>query len=193
MAESLCDAADIQAGWRVLDVAAGSGNAALAARAAPWTSSSTTSLRCSRGPGARVAEGLPVAFQEGDAEALPFPDASFDAVVSVFGVMFAPDQEHAAPELLRVCRPGGMVALANWTPEGFVGELFRMVGRHVPPPAGLRRRRLGRASPLRELFGDGIPRRFAHARVHLPLRLGRGAGRLLPAAFTARPSRPSRP
>jgi SAM-dependent methyltransferase len=159
VAESLCDAADIQAGWRVLDVAAGSGNATLAAarRGAQAVGVDYVPDLLERGQARAVAEGLAVAFQEADAEALPWPDASFDAVVSVFGVMFAPDQERAASELLRVCRPGGVVALANWTPEGFVGELFRVVGRHVPPPAGLRPpTSWGEPARLRELFGDGI-------------------------------------
>lgn len=85
-----------------------------------------------------AAEGLPVVFREADVQDLPFPDASFDVVLSTYGVMFALDQERAARELARVCRPGGRIVLANWTPEGFIGELFRLVGRYVPPPAGLR-------------------------------------------------------
>ena len=94
---------------------------------------------------------------EGDAESLPFPDASFDAVTSVFGSMFAPDHEQAAAEILRVCRPGGTIALASWTPEGFIGELFRTVGAHVPPPDGVQSPMLwGTEAHLRELFGDGI-------------------------------------
>jgi SAM-dependent methyltransferase len=98
-----------------------------------------------------------VELLEGDAEALPFPDGSFDAVVSVFGVMFAPDQERSARELVRACRPGGRIALANWTPDGFVGELFRVVSRHVPAPAGLRPPPLwGTEARLRELFGAGV-------------------------------------
>jgi SAM-dependent methyltransferase len=159
VAESLCEAADIQAGWRVLDVAAGSGNATLAAarRGALAVGVDYVPALLERGQARAVAEGLAVAFQEGDAEALPWPEASFDAVVSVFGVMFAPHQERAASELLRVCRPGGVVALANWTPEGFVGELFRVVGRHVPPPAGLRPpTSWGEPDRLRELFGDAV-------------------------------------
>jgi SAM-dependent methyltransferase len=157
VAESLCDAADIQAGWRVLDVAAGSGNATLAAarRGAQAVGVDYVPALLERGQARAVAEGLAVAFQEADAEALPWPDASFDAVVSVFGVMFAPDQERAASELLRVCRPGGVVALANWT------RRFR--GRAVPRgrparahPAGLRPPTSWGPHRLRELFGDGI-------------------------------------
>jgi SAM-dependent methyltransferase len=103
------------------------------------------------------AEGLAVELLEGDAEALPFPDASFDAVTSVFGSMFAPDHARAAAELLRVCRPGGTIALASWTPESFIGELFRTVSAHVPPPAGVQSPMLwGTESHLRGLFGDAI-------------------------------------
>jgi ubiquinone/menaquinone biosynthesis C-methylase UbiE len=98
-----------------------------------------------------------VELLEGDAESLPFPDASFDAVTSVFGCMFAPDHAQAAAELLRVCRPGGTIALASWTPQGFIGELFQTVGAHVPPPAGVPAPMLwGSESHLRDLFGDGI-------------------------------------
>ena len=104
-----------------------------------------------------AAEGLEVELVEGDAEALPFPDASFDAVTSVFGSMFAPDHEKAAAELLRVCRPGGTIALVSWTPTGFIGDLFRTTAAHVPPPAGVASPMLwGTEAHLRELFGDGI-------------------------------------
>jgi ubiquinone/menaquinone biosynthesis C-methylase UbiE len=110
-----------------------------------------------RGRERAAAEGLEVEFLEGDAEALPFADASFDAVTSVFGAMFAPDHARAAAELLRVCRPGGRIALASWTPDSFLGELFRTVAVHVPPPAGVRSPMLwGTEAHLRELFGDGI-------------------------------------
>jgi ubiquinone/menaquinone biosynthesis C-methylase UbiE len=159
VAEQLVETADLHAGWHVLDVATGSGNAAIAA----------ARLGCSvvgvdyvpslleRGRERAEAEGLPVLFAEGDAEALPYPDDSFDAVTSVFGSMFAPDHERAAAELTRVCRPGGTIALASWTPDGFVGELFRTVGAHVPPPAGVQSPMLwGTESHLRSLFGDGI-------------------------------------
>ena len=110
-----------------------------------------------RGRARAAAEGLAVAFAEGDAEDLPFPAASFDAVLSTLGAMFAPDQEQAAAELLRVCRPGGKVGLANWTPDGFIGQMFRVTGRYVPPPPGLKPPALwGTEERLRELFGDGV-------------------------------------
>jgi SAM-dependent methyltransferase len=159
VAEHLCDTADLHAGWRVLDVATGSGNAAIAAArhgcSAVGVDYVPTLLETGR---RRVeAEGLDVELIEGDAEALPFPDGSFDAAVSVFGAMFAPDHAQAAAELLRVCRHGGTIALASWTPDGFIGELFRMVAAHVPPPAGLRSPMLwGTEAHLRNLFGDAI-------------------------------------
>jgi ubiquinone/menaquinone biosynthesis C-methylase UbiE len=159
VAEQLCDIADLHAGWRVLDVATGSGNAAIAA----------ARLGCSvvgidyvpalleHGRLRAAAEGLEVELLEGDAESLPFADASFDAVTSVFGSMFAPDHAKTAAELLRVCRPGGTIALASWTPDGFIGELFRTVGAHVPPPAGVPSPMLwGTEGHLRELFADCI-------------------------------------
>ena len=137
----------LQPGARVLDLACGTGNLALlAARAGCVTAGLDLAANLITQARARAAaERLPLAFTEGDAEALPYPDASFDFVVSMFGVMFTPRPERAATEFLRVCRPGGTVALANWTPEGFIGENFRVVGRHVPPPAG-------GVSPL--LWGD---------------------------------------
>jgi SAM-dependent methyltransferase len=159
VAERLCDSADLQAGWRVLDVAAGTGNATLAAarRGCQAVGIDYVPELLERGRARAAAEGLAVELLEGDAEALPFPDGSFDAVVSVFGVMFAPDQERSARELVRACRPGGRIALANWTPDGFVGELFRVVSRHVPAPAGLRPPPLwGTEARLRELFGAGV-------------------------------------
>ena len=97
-----------------------------------------TFRHCSTNPGCRAAaENLAVDYREADAEALPFADASFDNVVSTFGVMFAPNQREAASELIRVCRKGGKIGLANWTPDGFVGQLLKTVGRHVPPPPGI--------------------------------------------------------
>lgn len=159
VAEQLCDSADLHAGWRVLDVATGSGNAAIAAARHGCTAVGIDYVPTllERGRLRAEAEGLDVELLEGDAEALPFPDASFDAVTSVFGSMFAPDHEQAAAELLRVCRPGGTIALANWAPQGFIGDLFRTVGAHVPPPAGVRSPMLwGTESHLRELFGDAI-------------------------------------
>ena len=159
VAEHLCDTADLHAGWRVLDVATGSGNAAIAAARLGCTVVGVdyvpTLLERARERAA--AEGLALELVEGDAESLPFPAASFDAVTSVFGSMFAPEHAQAAAELLRVCRPGGRIALASWTPESFIGELFRTVGAHVPPPAGVFSPMLwGTEEHLRELFGDEV-------------------------------------
>ena len=145
ISELLCDAADLRAGDRVLDVAGGSGNTALAAArlGARVTSLDYVPSLLERAAERAAAEGLAIDLVEGDAQALPFPDASFDAVISVVGVMFAPDQRRAAAELLRVVRPGGTIALASWTPGGFIGGLLRTVGAHVPPPAGLAPRPCG--------------------------------------------------
>ena len=125
--ESLCEALDLRAGQKVLDVAAGNGNVSLAA-ARRWcdvVSTDYVPALLERGRERAAAERLPIDFREADAEALPFADASFDAVVSTFGVMFTPDQDRAAAEMVRVCRPGGKIGLANWTPEGFIGQLFK--------------------------------------------------------------------
>jgi len=153
--ESLCEALDLRSGSKVLDVAAGNGNASLAA-ARRWcdvTATDYVGTLLERARERAEAEHLPIACQEADAENLPFADASFDAVVSTFGVMFTPDQERAAAEMLRVCRPGGKVGLANWTPEGFIGQLFKTIGRHVPPPAGAKSPALwGTQARLDELF-----------------------------------------
>ena len=159
IAERLVQAADLPAGARVLDVAAGSGNASLAAArcGCEVTGLDYVPELLERGRLRAAAEGLPVSFVEGDAEALPYADASFDAVLSVVGVMFAPDQERAAAELVRVCRPGGTIALANWTPASFVGGIFRTVGKHVPPPAGLRPPgQWGTRERLAELIGGAV-------------------------------------
>jgi SAM-dependent methyltransferase len=159
VAEHLCDTADLQAGWRVLDVATGSGNAAIAAarHGCEVVGVDYVPALLDRGRRRADAEGLAVEFVEGDAESLPFADDSFDAVTSVFGSMFAPDHAQAAAELLRVTRPGGTIALASWTPDGFIGELFRTVGAYVPPPAGVQSPMLwGTEAHLRSLFGDGI-------------------------------------
>jgi SAM-dependent methyltransferase len=157
--ELLCEAVDLRPDQRVLDVAAGNGNATVAAarRWAHVTSTDYVPALLDRGRAKAAAERLPVTFQEADAENLPFADGSFDVVLSVFGVMFTPNQERAAEQLLRVCRPGGKIGLANWTPDGFIGQVFRTIGKHVPPPAGVKSPALwGTEGRLRELFGDGI-------------------------------------
>ncbi|CAG0956338.1 hypothetical protein BURK1_00472 [Burkholderiales bacterium] len=155
--ESLCEAVDLAAGETVLDVAAGNGNASLAAarRFAVVTSTDYVPALLEQGRARAAGDRLAIAFREADAENLPFPDASFDVALSTFGVMFAPDQERCAAELARVVRRGGRIGLASWTPEGFLGELFRVVGAFVPPPAGLRSpMQWGTESRLAELFGD---------------------------------------
>ncbi len=154
--EELCEALDLRAGQRVLDVAAGNGNATLAA-ARRWcnvVSSDYVGALLERGRTRASADGLSVEFREADAEALPFDEASFDAVLSTFGVMFTPNQDRAAAELIRVCRHGGKIGLANWTPEGFIGQLFKTIGKHVPPPAGARSPALwGTEARIKEMFG----------------------------------------
>jgi SAM-dependent methyltransferase len=137
--ESLCEAVDVAAGWRVLDVAAGNGNASLAAarRGCDVVATDYVDALLERARGRAAAEGLPVKTQIADAEDLPFDDGEFDAVLSTFGVMFTPNPQRAASELVRVCRPGGRIGLANWTPTGFVGQMFKIVGQHVAPPAGI--------------------------------------------------------
>lgn len=154
--ETLAEAADVRAGERVLDVAAGNGNATLAAarRHAQVTSTDYVQALLDKGRARAEAEGLTVVFQTADAEALPFADASFDLVLSTFGVMFTPDHARAAQEMLRVLRPGGRIALANWTPGGFIGRLFKVIGAHLPPPAGVQPPALwGTESHLVQLFG----------------------------------------
>jgi ubiquinone/menaquinone biosynthesis C-methylase UbiE len=137
--ESLCEAVDLRAGCMVLDVAAGNGNCSLAAARRWCEVTSTDYVPALLEDGRRRAAGerLPMRFQEADAEALPFERASFDVVLSSFGVMFTPNHAQAASELARVCRPGGKIGLANWTPRGFIGRLFGVIGRHVPPPPAL--------------------------------------------------------
>jgi ubiquinone/menaquinone biosynthesis C-methylase UbiE len=155
--ESLAEAADIRAHESVIDIAAGNGNATLAAarRFASVTSTDYVPALLEKGRARAVAEGLFVDFREADAEALPFPDASFDAALSTFGVMFTPDHARAASEMLRVVRGGGRIGMANWTPEGFVGQLFKTIGRHLPPPAGLKPPSLwGTEDYLRQLFSS---------------------------------------
>jgi ubiquinone/menaquinone biosynthesis C-methylase UbiE len=159
MAERLVRAAEVHAGQHVLDVACGQGNAAIAAarRFAKVTGVDYAESLLAHGRERAAAERLEVTFIEGDAEELPFPDAAFDVTLSTVGVMFAPDQERAAAELIRVTRPGGRIALASWTPEGLVGSLFRTIGRYAPPPAGTRSPMLwGTPGRLHELFGDNI-------------------------------------
>jgi SAM-dependent methyltransferase len=158
-AEQLCEAADLQAGWRVLDVATGSGNAALAAarRGCDAVGVDYVPALLSRGRVRAAAELLDVDFREGDAENLPFPDHSFDAVLSIYGVMFAPDHAKAASELARVCRPGGVIALASWTPDGFIGDMLRLVSRYVPAVAGLTPPvQWGDEDHLKTIFGAAV-------------------------------------
>lgn len=153
--EDLCEALDLHSGTRVLDVAAGNGNATLAA-ARRWCDVTSTDYVASlleSGRARAEAEGHTVKFQEADAENLPFRDASFDVVMSTFGVMFTPNQDRAASELARVCKPGGRIGLANWTPESFVGQLFKTIGRYIPPAQGVKSAALwGTKSRLEELF-----------------------------------------
>jgi SAM-dependent methyltransferase len=154
--ESLAEAVDLRAGERVLDVAAGNGNATLAAarRFAQVTSTDYVPALLEKGAARAAAEGLDVAFQVADAEYLPFGDASFDVVLSTFGAMFTPDHTRPAREMLRVLRGGGRIGLANWTPEGFIGQLFKVVGAYLPPPAGLKSPALWGTEPhIVELFG----------------------------------------
>lgn len=154
--ENLCEALDVRSGQRVLDVAAGNGNVSLAAarRFCEVTSSDYVPALLERGKQRAEIDGLVITFREADAEALPFGEASFDVVTSSFGVMFTPNQEQAAAELLRVCRPGGKIGLANWTPESFIGQLFKTIGKHLPPPAGLKSPALwGTRDRLNDLFG----------------------------------------
>lgn len=168
--EDLCEALDLRAGQRVLDVAAGNGNAALAA-ARRWcevTASDYVPALLERARERAAGERLKLETRIADAEALPFADGAFDVVTSTFGAMFTPDHERPAREMLRVCRSGGKIGLANWTPEGFIGELFKTIGRYLPPPAGLKSPALwGTEAHLAELFGrqaasiTAQPRHFA--------------------------------
>jgi ubiquinone/menaquinone biosynthesis C-methylase UbiE len=167
--ESLCEAMDLRAGQKVLDVAAGNGNVTLAA-ARRWcdvTSTDYVPALLDRGRARSAAEGWAIDFREADAEALPFKDGSFDAVVSTFGVMFTANHEKAAAELLRVCRAGGKIGMANWTPDGFIGQVFKLIGKHMPPPPGAKSPALwGTQARLDELFKaqasaiEATPRHF---------------------------------
>jgi len=155
--EMLCEAVDLRSIQRVLDVAAGNGNATLAAarRFADVVSTDYVGALLERGRERAEADRLPVTFQEADAEALPFADASFDVVLSTFGVMFTPNQQLAANELKRVCRPGGKIGMANWTPESFIGQLFKTIGKYVPPAPGMKSPALwGNKMHLDTLFGS---------------------------------------
>ena len=155
--EELCEALDLRSGQKVLDVAAGNGNASLAA-ARRWCDVIATDYvpaLLERARERAEAERLDIEFREADAEALPFPDAQFDAVVSTFGVMFTPDQDRAAAELVRVCKHGGKIGLANWTPEGFIGQLFKTIGKHIAPPVGTKSPGLWGTRPrITEMFGS---------------------------------------
>jgi ubiquinone/menaquinone biosynthesis C-methylase UbiE len=159
MGERLSEAVDVRPGQNVLDVATGSGNTAISAarRFSMATGIDYVPELIEHARERAQAEGLDVTFDVGDAENLPYPDSSFDVVLSTVGVMFTPDQEKAAKELLRVCKPGGKIGLANWVPDGYVGNMLRIVGKHVPPPAGVKPSPLwGTEDRLRELLGDGV-------------------------------------
>lgn len=158
-AEQLCESADLRAGWKVLDVATGSGNAAIAAarHGCIVTGADYVPALLQHGRERAAAEQQRVEFVEADTENLPFEDGTFDAVTSIFGSMFAPSHERAASEMARVCRRGGRIALASWTPEGYVGEMFRLFSRFAPPPSGLRSPSLwGTEAHVRSIFGGAI-------------------------------------
>jgi ubiquinone/menaquinone biosynthesis C-methylase UbiE len=157
--ETLAEACDLRTDERVLDVAAGNGNATLAAarRGCVVTSTDYVGSLLERGAERARAERLDATFQVADVEALPYDDAGFDAVVSTFGVMFAPDHARSAAEMARVCRPGGRIGLANWTPDSLIGRMFKVLGRHVPPPPGLQPPSLwGTEAHLRTLLGERV-------------------------------------
>lgn len=159
MGELLCEAVDLRSGDNVLDVATGSGNTAISAarRFCNVTGMDLAPESIEHARRRAEAEGMDIAFEVGDAEELPYDDASFDVVLSTIGVMFVPDQEKAASEMLRVCRSGGKIGLANWTPDGFTGNMLRIVGKHVPPPPGIKPPSLwGTEERLQELLGEGV-------------------------------------
>jgi SAM-dependent methyltransferase len=177
MAELLCEALDVRGGWKVLDVAAGNGNATLAAarRGCEVTSTDYVPALLEGGKRRAEVEGWKITFQEADAENLPFADASFDAVVSTVGVMFTPNQERAAAELFRVLKPDGKIGLANWTPAGFVGQIFKTLGKYLPPAAGMKPASLwGTEARLKELFpeaaGIDVTTLYFNFRAHSPER-----------------------
>lgn len=157
--EQLCETIDLRPGAQVLDVAAGNGNATLAAarRYCQVTSTDYVASLLERSEQRAVAESLSVKYQVADAEALPFDNESFDVVMSTFGVMFTPDQQQAASELARVCRRGGTIAMSNWTAEGFIGQLFKTLGKHIPPAPGMKSPALwGSPDVLAQMFGGSV-------------------------------------
>ncbi len=187
--ETLCEAVDLRSHERVLDVAAGNGNASLAAarRFAEVVSTDYVGMLLERGRERAKADRLKVTFQEADAEKLPFAAASFDVVLSTFGVMFTPNQEQAARELIRVCRPGGRIGLANWTPDGFIGRLFKTIGRYVPPAPGVKSPALwGTQGASRRAVRLAGERRGGEQDLRLPLQIARSIGSRFFAAITVR-------
>ena len=159
VAELLCEAVDLRGGQKVLDIATGTGNAAIAAarRSCVVTGVDYVPALLERGRQRAAAEGVAVTFIEGDAESLPFPDGTFDTVLSTFGIMFAPNHHKAAAEMLRLCRPGGTLGLASWSPDGVFGASGRVTARFLPPQTNVDPPALwGTAEHLRELFGDGV-------------------------------------
>ena len=166
--EQLCEALDLNAGSTVLDVAAGNGMVSLAA-ARRWcdvTSTDYVPALLEQGRARAAAEGAAIEFREADAENLPFADNSFDVVLSTFGVMFTPNQDRAAAELLRVCKSQGKIGLANWTPEGFIGQVFKTLGKYLPPPAGAKSPALwGTTARLNEMFDAGASSIRAESRL----------------------------
>src|SRR6201991_1663904 len=166
--EQLCETLDLRAGAKVLDVAAGNGMVTLAA-ARRWcevTSTDYVPALLEQGRARASAEGLAIGFMEADAEQLPFDDGAFDVIVSTFGVMFTPNQPQAAAGLLRVCKSGGRIGLANWTPEGFIGQVFKTLGKYLPPPAGTKSPALWGTSPrLNEMFDAGASAIRAESRL----------------------------
>ena len=192
--ELLCEAVDLRSSDRVLDVAAGNGNASLAAarRFANVTSTDYVAELLEQGSRRADADGLAMTFRTADAENLPFADAAFDVVLSTFGVMFAPNQKRAAAELLRVVKPGGRIGLANWTPDGFVGELFHVIGRVAPPPAGLASPAAwGTETRLVELFGPHARDLRTQRRPHVFLIAPPPTGSTCSSATTGRSTRRS--
>jgi ubiquinone/menaquinone biosynthesis C-methylase UbiE len=169
VSERLADSTDLRAGTSVLDVATGSGNAAIAAArlGCQVTGADYVPALLERGRERAAAERLSIDFVEGDAEALPFGDASFDGILSVYGAMFAPDHQQTASEIARVTRAGGRIGLASWTPEGFLGSMFRTIAAHVPPPAGVASPMLwGTESHLEEIFGNSVAWIAHERRIH---------------------------